>query len=196
VVTFALVLTAGSAHAQSFEPTVVRNPDDTVPYTFDFGGLPRGTSTVFGFSPPNYYFFDPLNPLAPGGGCQWLSPDFRKLVICPPPIRGFGFRLGQGPNQLLIPPNVPKAPGPNLIQGGLKKDNIKGGRSDEKVKSGKGNDAVNPGPGKDQVNLGAGNDKANTKDGEVDVLNGGKGRDAATVDKKDKVKNVEKVKRR
>jgi hypothetical protein len=51
VVTFALVLTAGSAHAQSFEPTVVRNPDDTVTYTVDFGGLPRGTSTMSASAP-------------------------------------------------------------------------------------------------------------------------------------------------
>jgi len=195
--------TAGSASAQAPAGAVVEvNPANNQLVINPINGLPN--NLVIGFNPdPQFiYVFDPLNPLQPGSGCQLLNPGFRNLTVClpiPPNPMLSGLELhfqAIQVNKLQILPTLPVLPGPNSIQGGNKKDVIQGGQSDEQIKSGKGNDSVNPGPGEDDVNLGAGNDKANTRDGEKDTVNGGKGRDEATVDKKDKVKNVEVVKRK
>jgi hypothetical protein len=143
-----------------------------------------------------YWFFNPLSPLQPGFGCRFIQPEFTNVGFCDGPVNGFLVRLGPGPNDVHVLPTVPRLTGPNEIRGNRNKDKLKGGQNDEKIKGGKGNDVINPGPGQDAVDAGPGNDEANTADGEVDRLNGGKGKDGATVDKVDKVKNVEKVKRK
>ena len=188
------------AAAQNLDATVQFDPNGGIAtYDFSFGqpGLP--VTTVIGATGQYLFVFDPLNQLTPLPICDLLDPGFKHLVICPPPPQLSGLSLmlqAIAPNELQVTPTVPKLPGPNVIQGGNKADAIQGGQSDEQINAGKGKDDVNPGAGEDDVNLDAGNDKANTKDGEVDKVNGGKGRDEATVDKKDKVKNVEVVKRK
>ena len=61
---------------------------------------------------------------------------------------------------------------------------------------GRGNDKLNGGPGKDTFSGGAGNDRINARDGTKEKIDCGKGKkDRAKVDKKDRVKHCEKVKR-
>lgn len=168
-------------------------------YVADLSGRQPGEVRI-GFTNQVYWFFNPFDPLQPAFGCTFAFPGFPHLAFCqdqpPLSIRGLLVQLGPGPNDARVVDPFPLLPGPNLIQGNSKADKVQGGPSDEQINAGKGNDKANPGDGKDKLNLGAGDDKANTRDGQPDNVNGGKGDDEAKVDKKDKLKNVEKAQRK
>ena len=191
------------AEAQNAAPGGVVQVNPANQLVFDpINGLPNNLLIGLNPNPQFVWVLDPLNPLQPGAGCQLLNPSFENLVGClpippNPSLAGLTLHLQSlAANKVEVLPTLPALPGPNTIQGGQRKDVIQGGQSDEQINTGKGKDQVNAGPGKDKVNTGPANDKINTKDGERDEVNGGKGRDEATVDKKDKVKNVEVVKRK
>ena len=193
-----LALLAGMpAQAGADSPAQVYRDPNTglLVYIADLSGRQPGEVRI-GYTTQIYWFFNPLSPLEPAFGCAFVTPSFPHLNFCQEPVNGLLVQLGPGPNDVRVLPSVPVLPGPNLIQGNKGNDKIQGGQSAEQIDTGKGKDEVNPGPGEDEVNTGAANDKIDTKDGEKDTVNGGKGRDEATVDKKDKVKNVEVVKRK
>jgi Ca2+-binding RTX toxin-like protein len=94
------------------------------------------------------------------------------------------------------------------------KDKLKGGNGNDKLAGGNGNDTLDGGAGKDSLDGGAGNDKltggkdtnkykagsgndsVNARNGKKETVDCGSGsKDSATVDKADKVKSCEKVKR-
>jgi hypothetical protein len=130
--------------------------------------------------------------------CDFL-PLVPNQVICPglPQLRGYRLVLGlPHRNWATVAPAVPKLPGPNVIKGGKKRDVINGGQSNERIDTGKGKDDVDPGSDRDDVKTGKGNDSIDSRDGEVDRINGGKGKDVAVPDPKDKLRNVEVVKRK
>jgi uncharacterized delta-60 repeat protein len=76
-------------------------------------------------------------------------------------------------------------------------DTLKGGKGNDILNGGRGKDKLNGGKGKDRYRGGSGNDSINAKDGVREKVDCGKGKkDRATVDRKDKVKGCEKVKRK
>jgi serine protease AprX len=75
-------------------------------------------------------------------------------------------------------------------------DVLNGGKGNDKIDGGSGNDRITGGPGRDTINAGTGNDVVNARDRERDVVDCGPGRDSATVDKIDVVRNCEVVVRK
>ncbi len=99
-------------------------------------------------------------------------------------IRGFGggdIILGRG--------------GPDTIDGGAGDDRIFAGRSADIVHGGPGNDRVSGGPGADTIAAGLGRDTVEARDGYRDVIDCGNGSepDTAVVDRRDVVRNCERV---
>ena len=191
-----LAATAAPAGAQG-SAQVYRDPEKgLLVYVADLSGRQPGEVRVT-YTSQVFWFFNPFNPLEPGFGCAFATPAFPHVAGCQQPVNGLLVQLGPGPNDVKVLSSVPGLPGPNLIQGNRKVDQIQGGQNDEKINGGKGNDAIDPGPGNDDVNAGPQNDKIDSRDGEPDKVNGGAGkRDEAKVDKQDRVKNVEVVKRK
>jgi probable HAF family extracellular repeat protein len=75
-------------------------------------------------------------------------------------------------------------------------DVLNGGRGNDKLYGGPGNDKLNGGPGTNTYSGGPGNDTLNARNGEKETVDCGPGnKDVAIVDKKDKTKRCEKVKR-
>jgi hypothetical protein len=75
-------------------------------------------------------------------------------------------------------------------------DTLNGGKGNDKLYGGKGNDKLNGGPGANIYSGGPGNDTINARNGRKETVDCGSGKkDVATVDKRDKTKGCEKVKR-
>ncbi|MBI5104549.1 MAG: hypothetical protein HZB46_06120 [Solirubrobacterales bacterium] len=94
--------------------------------------------------------------------------------------------------------------GNDRLSGGLGKDNLlgdvgndrlTGGVDADRLSGGAGDDVLLPGRGRDRVAGGAGNDTISARDGARDVVDCGRGRDTARVDRKDRVVGCEKVSR-
>lgn len=87
--------------------------------------------------------------------------------------------------------------GEDCLFGNEGNDRIAGGPGNDQIDGGDGSDVLIGGPGKDIIKGGAGNDLIKARDGKRDRINCGKGkRDKAIVDKKDIVRNCERVRRR
>jgi Ca2+-binding RTX toxin-like protein len=86
--------------------------------------------------------------------------------------------------------------GNDTLYGAAGNDSLYGDAGNDKLFGGAGNDSLTGGKGKDSLSGGAGNDKLNAKDGKKETVDCGSGKkDSATVDRTDKVKGCEKVKR-
>jgi Ca2+-binding RTX toxin-like protein len=86
--------------------------------------------------------------------------------------------------------------GDDQLSGSLGSDRLVGGDGDDELSGGSGNDALTGGKGVNVYSGGAGKDRVNARNGKVERINCGSGRDVATVDRRDKVTGCEKVKRR
>jgi CSLREA domain-containing protein len=93
----------------------------------------------------------------------------------------------------------------DLIRGGAGNDKLfglagddclDGGSGNDLLDGGPGNDKLTGGPGKDTLKGGTGNDVLNAADHGKDVVDCGPGRDRATVDRIDRVRHCEQVKRK
>ena len=83
-------------------------------------------------------------------------------------------------------------PGPDVICAFGGNDVIRGHGGDDVIYAGSGKDRITPGGGKDTVSAGPGNDRISARDGKRDRIDGGRGRDRATIDRRlDKVRSVE-----
>lgn len=83
-------------------------------------------------------------------------------------------------------------PGPDVICAFGGNDVIRGRGGDDVIYAGSGRDRITPGGGKDTVSAGPGDDRISARDGKRDRIDGGRGRDRATIDRKlDKVTRVE-----
>ncbi len=80
-----------------------------------------------------------------------------------------------------------------IIKGGSGNDILVGGPGRTTIEGGAGNDRITAGSGVTTIKAGPGNDRIFSRNGKVDTIDGGPGRDVATVDRRDKVKNVERV---
>jgi hypothetical protein len=143
----------------------------------------RDEQTLYYFSDRN---FELIQKSLAGSECS--EHPFLPRILCPKhPVKRVVIKLGPLADELKIKAEVPKLPKMSSVQAGKGDDSVKGGRSAE---------AIDLGKGEDKAKGGGGNDRIDARDGERDVINGGAGRDVAVVDRKDKVKNVEVVKRR
>jgi hypothetical protein len=86
--------------------------------------------------------------------------------------------------------------GKDKLFGGAGNDTLDGGAGNDTLDGGAGNDKLTGGPDANTIKGGAGDDTVNAKNGKVDTIDCGSGKkDSANVDKADKVKGCEKVKR-
>lgn len=87
--------------------------------------------------------------------------------------------------------------GKDKLLGGDGNDSLDGGAGKDSLDGGKGNDKLTGGKDVDKLTGGAGNDTINARDRKAETVNCGPGKkDKATVDKSDKVRGCETVKRR
>jgi hypothetical protein len=86
--------------------------------------------------------------------------------------------------------------GPDCLDGGRGNDTLVGGTGNDVLAGGAGNDKLTGNTGRDRFSGGSGKDTVNARDGARDKVNCGAGKDRATVDKKDRVRGCERVKRR
>jgi Ca2+-binding RTX toxin-like protein len=140
-----------------------------------------------------------------GGGNDTLYGD-----VCNDKAKAlFGAQAGTDGNDKLSGDD-----GNDTLYGAGGKDTLKGGKGKDKLFGGDGNDTLDGGDGKDSLDGGRGNDKltggkdvnklkggagddnVNAKNGKKETVDCGSGKkDKASVDKTDKVKGCEKVKR-
>jgi sugar lactone lactonase YvrE len=86
--------------------------------------------------------------------------------------------------------------GNDTLNGGDGNDKLYGAGGNDKLYGGAGNDVLDGGKGVNKYSGGAGNDTINARNGKKETVDCGSGKkDKATVDKKDKVKGCESVKR-
>jgi hypothetical protein len=86
--------------------------------------------------------------------------------------------------------------GNDKLYGAGGNDTLNGGKGNDKQFGGRGNDKINGGPGTNSYSGGSGNDTINARNGKKETVDCGAGRkDRATVDKHDRTKGCEKVKR-
>jgi hypothetical protein len=77
--------------------------------------------------------------------------------------------------------------GPDVLNGGPGADRLLGGAGQDRLLGGRGADTLTGGPGADTLDGGAGPDRVRARDGAVDRVRCGAGRDTATVDEADRV---------
>jgi hypothetical protein len=86
--------------------------------------------------------------------------------------------------------------GNDTLYGAGGNDTLNGGKGNDKLFGGRGNDKLNGGPGTNGYTGGPGNDTINARNGKKETIDCGPGKkDSASVDRKDKTKGCEKVKR-
>jgi Ca2+-binding RTX toxin-like protein len=86
--------------------------------------------------------------------------------------------------------------GNDKLYGADGNDTLNGGNGNDKLYGGRGNDKLVGGPGVNTYSGGPGNDTVNARNGKKETVDCGPGKkDVATVDKRDKTKGCEKVKR-
>ncbi|HEX6695681.1 MAG TPA: hypothetical protein VF080_02770 [Solirubrobacteraceae bacterium] len=86
--------------------------------------------------------------------------------------------------------------GRDRLFGGAGSDRVLGGAKGDEVRGDTGNDQLFPGTGRDRVWGGAGNDVISARDGSRDVIDCGPGLDRVTADRRDRLRNCERVSRR
>ena len=86
--------------------------------------------------------------------------------------------------------------GPDCLDGGPGNDKLSGGTGNDSLVGGSGNDRLTGNTGRNTFSGGAGRDSVNARNGTRDSVNCGSGRDTATVDRRDRVRGCERVRRR
>lgn len=82
------------------------------------------------------------------------------------------------------------------LTGGRGNDRLSGGSGKDALRGGRGKDRLVGGSGRDRLNGGSGRDRLFSRDHSRDRVNGGAGRDSGKVDRRDRVKSVERLRRR
>jgi len=87
--------------------------------------------------------------------------------------------------------------GNDRLSGAAGNDCLDGGRGRDRLNGGSGKDLLVGGPGRNAYAAGAGNDTVRARNGRAETINCGKGRrDLAVVDRRDRVRGCERVRRR
>src|SRR5436190_5714449 len=154
-------------------------------------GCPRATGgddLLFGDAGPNVICgllgSDTLNGLG-GNDTLWGDACNDKTKSL------FGAAAGKDGNDVLN-----GGDGNDSLYGAGGNDTLNGGKGNDRLFGGGGNDKLNGGPGTNRYSGGAGNDKINARNGKTEAIDCGTGKkDSASVDKKDKTKGCENVRR-
>ena len=85
--------------------------------------------------------------------------------------------------------------GDDRLTGGTEADRVDGGAGRDNLHAGSGNDRVVGGPDRDRIRAAGGNDNVDAADGVAEVVDCGNGRDRATVDRTDRTRGCERVRR-
>jgi Ca2+-binding RTX toxin-like protein len=85
--------------------------------------------------------------------------------------------------------------GADRIVGLAGADRISGRAGHDRILGGAGNDRIGSGPGRDVVRAGAGRDRVRARGGGRDAVRCGPGKDRAKVDRRDRVRGCERVRR-
>lgn len=86
--------------------------------------------------------------------------------------------------------------GHDRLRGGPGDDSLRGGLRDDALIGGPGRDALVGGVGKDRFDAGTGNDSVDARDGVRESVDCGRGLDVARVDRHDRLRGCERVRRR
>jgi Ca2+-binding RTX toxin-like protein len=144
-------------------------------------------------------FTDAGTPLIAGPGCG-AQPD--GSVSCPYPavadaISTLELALGDGDDSARLVgglgATISGGAGADTIRGGGGFDEIAGGAGDDTILGRGAGDLLRGGTGRDVIRGGAGADTIGARDGERDTVAGGRGRDTARVDRRDRVRSVERA---
>jgi Ca2+-binding RTX toxin-like protein len=87
-------------------------------------------------------------------------------------------------------------PGADRLVGGSGNDLLDGGSGGDRLAGGSGADRLKGGSGRDALNAGSGNDRVNAADGTRETVRCGPGSDRATIDRVDRARGCERVRRR
>jgi len=87
------------------------------------------------------------------------------------------------------------ASGTDRLNGGGGRDKLSGGAGNDNLAGGIGNDTIDGGQGTNRYSGGAGNDSLNSANGKRETVDCGSGRDSARVDRRDRVRRCERVRR-
>jgi hypothetical protein len=85
--------------------------------------------------------------------------------------------------------------GNDSLNGGSSNDTLSGGSGNDTLNGSSGNDRISGGSGKNRYSGGSGNDRINARNRRTERVDCGAGRDTATVDRRDKVRRCERVRR-
>jgi hypothetical protein len=137
------------------------------------------------------------NPPPPGGGtllpgaCANVFKGTPRADVLAGTVKGDRISAGNGNDA------VNGLAGADCLLGQGGNDTLSGGPGNDALDGGKGNDRLAGGKGRNRYKGGPGNDTISARNRKKEKIDCGKGRkDRATVDKKDKVKGCERVKRR
>jgi Ca2+-binding RTX toxin-like protein len=154
----------------------------------DGGSVPGGAGDQGRKDFPNAGFGRPTDPLR-GGGCatQRLGTsrgetlDGTSAADLIFGLAGNDLIRGLGDDDCLV--------------GGAGRDRLLGGVGFDRLTGGRGGDTLVGGAGVNRYDAGAGNDVVNARNGRAELVSCGSGRDRARIDRRDKVRNCERVKR-
>jgi Tol biopolymer transport system component len=154
-------------------------------WTFGQGGTASGPQGTFTYSSPGTYTVT-LTVTDNDGATATASKTVTVQAPPPPPAGACTIR------------GTPRAdvlrgtPGKDRICGLGGNDRIDGGGGDDVLLGGPGDDVLVGGPGHDTLRGGPGGDRILARDRAADLVDGGAGRDTASIDRRlDRVRNVE-----
>lgn len=182
--------TAGAAAGMSVNPYDLWSPLAGAPsWTFGDGGGASGTNVSHAYAAPGTYTVT----VSQADTLGFVTTATRQIVIAPAPVvsQATGVIEGTSGNDVLR-----GTPGPDIIRGLGGNDRILGLGGDDVLIGGPGNDTIVGGPGDDVLLGQAGKDQLLAKNAGTDLLDGGKGRDSGTWNKKDSATRVENRRRR
>ena len=163
---------ASDSRSFTYRPSAAPTPPDSqTPPGPPSGSAPTGLRVLLGTSAPDRLFGTPGRDL----------------------LRGLG-----GPDLLYGGPGADRlegGPGDDRVFGGAGADRLDGGAGSDRVGGDAGADHLRGGPGRDRIAGGAGADVIEARDGRVDVVLCGPGRDRAAVDRRDRVRACEDLRR-
>jgi hypothetical protein len=122
------------------------------------------------------------------GSSEILTGDRGRDVICG---RGGNDRLrGKGGKDIVI-----GGPGHDRLDGGRGADKLSGGSGRDVVRGRSGRDRLRGGRGRDRLSGNGGRDRLEARDRSRDIVKGGPGHDVARVDRRDRRRGIEEVRR-
>jgi Ca2+-binding RTX toxin-like protein len=179
---------SGSNHGSGVIEVV--GPAVVIPAIADGGDgrSTRGGGGGGGGGGPGSVGGDPTEPLRNGGCVKAIQGTAR-----PDTLTGSGhgdviFGYGAGDR-------IRGRGGHDCLLGGRGNDVLRGDGGSDKLTGGRGNDRLYGGSGVNRYDAGSGNDYVNARNGRREVVRCGRGRDRARVDRRDRVRSCERVRR-